>query len=80
MATESCIACGEETGIGSVFYSDRRVVDLEDGQRTFMCSLCEARFRMLHEGGTHRLTDEQVRNLVRNGSMAAIAWGPPHLG
>jgi hypothetical protein len=69
---EPCAGCGEETAIGSGFYSDRRVEAMADGTRTFVCTSCIGRAAAGHRG--ERLTDEQVRNLVENGSMAAISW------
>ena len=72
-AREPCLACGEETSVGSVFYSDRRVVDASDGSRTFVCSSCAQRAAARRRG--KRLTDEELRNLVDNGSMTAITWG-----
>ena len=37
---EPCLCCGEETAIGSVFYSDRREGTAPDGSRYFVCVLC----------------------------------------
>jgi hypothetical protein len=70
--TEPCVVCGEETAIGSSLYSDRRVVDQPDGARIHLCTLCLGRVADGHRG--KRRTDEQIRNLVENGSMAAISW------
>jgi hypothetical protein len=72
MATQPCSSCSEETAIGSVFYSDRRVVDLANGERAWLCVLCEGRIKAARRGAP--LTDEEVRNLVANGTMAGIAW------
>jgi hypothetical protein len=41
-ATEPCLGCGEETAPGSVFYSDRREIDRDDGMRVFLCSDCRS--------------------------------------
>lgn len=30
--TEPCASCGEETAVGSVFFSDRHAVELADGR------------------------------------------------
>src|SRR5882762_11436367 len=72
-AEEPCLACGEETAVGSVFYSDRLVVTHDDSSSAYLCSLCSARVRSSRRGA--RLTDEEVRNAVANGSAAALAWG-----
>jgi hypothetical protein len=69
---EPCSSCSEETGIGSVFYSDRRAIDLASGERTWLCVLCDGRIRAARRGVP--LTDDEVRSLVMNGTMAGIAW------
>jgi hypothetical protein len=69
---EACISCGEQTGIGSVFYSDRRVIPGEDDAPVYLCSLCDARIRAARHG--RRMTDTEARSLVENGSMAGITW------
>jgi hypothetical protein len=69
---EPCIGCGEETAVGSVFFSDRCTVEHADGTRTYLCTLCDARIRASRKGV--RLTDEEVRDIVENGSLAAISW------
>ena len=68
-AQEPCAQCGEETAVGSVFFSDRRSVDRTDGTRTYLCSLCEAR---LAEGrDRRRLNEKEVRRLVDTYSAVA---------
>jgi hypothetical protein len=71
-ATEPCLGCGEETAVGSVFFSDRHTAEHSDGPRTYLCTLCDARIRSSRKG--KRLTDAEVRDIVANGSMAAISW------
>jgi hypothetical protein len=68
---EPCAGCGEETGTGSPFYSDRRVVRTPDGQQSFVCSLCAGRVAIGRR--RTRLTDEEIEQLTKNGSMAMIA-------
>ncbi len=79
-AREPCVGCGEETAVGSVFFSDRFAVPGKDGAPSYLCSICDARVRSSRKG--RRLTDEEVANAVRNGSAAAIAWssGGPNVG
>jgi hypothetical protein len=48
-AKEPCIGCGEETAVGSVFFSDRYAVEHSDGTRTYLCTLCYARIRALRK-------------------------------
>jgi ribosomal protein S14 len=67
---EPCIGCGEETAIGSTFYSDRRVVDRPDGTRIHLCSLCGQRAAAQHR--KKQLTDEEVRILAQSGSLMDI--------
>jgi hypothetical protein len=42
---EPCLQCGEETAIGSVFYSDRREGTSPEGRRFFVCSECRIHIR-----------------------------------
>ncbi|MFI5258084.1 MAG: hypothetical protein ACHQ01_00515 [Candidatus Limnocylindrales bacterium] len=42
---EPCLVCGEETAVGSVFFSDRHAAELPDGTRGFLCSACIQRIR-----------------------------------
>jgi hypothetical protein len=42
---EPCLSCGEETAVGSVFYSDRNPAQLPDGTRGYLCSACVQRIR-----------------------------------
>ena len=72
--SEPCLRCGEETAVGSVFFSDRSTIDLGAGQLAFLCSLCDSRLRASRKG--QPLTDEQVRNLVKNGTAIALGWRP----
>ena len=37
---EPCTSCGENTAIGTPFYSDRRVLDPTGPNRRFICALC----------------------------------------
>ena len=70
-------SCGEETSIGSVFYSDRRVIDAEDG-RSYLCSECQALAAARRRGRS--LTDAELRRLAGGGSLAAITWHNPGPG
>ena len=66
---EPCANCGEETGVGSVFFSDRRSVHQADGAVTYLCSLCDAQIAAGHH--QERLTEEQIRGMAENW---AAAW------
>ncbi len=78
MTKEPCAGCGEETAAGSVFYSDRHVIPIEGGASSFLCTLCGARVRSSRRGKP--MTDAEVREFVKNGSMAGIAWGGGPIG
>ena len=71
-AVEPCAGCGEETAVGSVFFSDRHTIRHDDGRQTFLCTLCDARIRSSRRG--RRLTDAEVRTIVENDTLAAFAW------
>jgi CRISPR/Cas system-associated protein Cas10 (large subunit of type III CRISPR-Cas system) len=53
---EPCLSCGEETAVGSFFYSDRHEAQLPDGTRGFLCSECVKRVRA--HGHEEARTDE----------------------
>ena len=42
-AVEPCVACGEETAVGSALYWDRHVEHLPDGTRVHRCEECAER-------------------------------------
>jgi hypothetical protein len=68
-----CAGCGESTAAGTPFFSDRR--RLADG--SYLCVLCNSKLAAAR--GRHVLTDEEVRQLIQNGTMAAIVWGNNHI-
>jgi hypothetical protein len=72
--SEPCLNCGEETAIGSAFFSDRTRIDLDGEQVAYLCSLCDSGLRASRKGKP--LTDEEVRNLVKNGTAIALGWRP----
>jgi hypothetical protein len=42
---EPCLKCGQETAVGSYFFSDRHDVDLSDGSRVHLCADCIKQMR-----------------------------------
>jgi hypothetical protein len=62
---EPCLGCGEETAIGSVFFSDRKVIEDPDGTRAYLCSLCIGRIR---SAGHH----EELTDVRRVAALAMI--------
>jgi hypothetical protein len=47
---QPCAGCGEETAIGSIFFSDRYEATSPDGTRFFVCSECRKLVRAEAEG------------------------------
>ena len=75
-AKEPCRVCGEETAVGSVFFSDRRSVDRAGGTVDYLCSLCDARLAAAHH--RERLTEEEIRRIANNWSAAVSAFTGSH--
>ena len=71
-AEEPCLACGQETAIGSMFFSDRRETDISDGTRVYMCSDCQAMAHRARKG--QPLSDEELRTMAKNGFMIGAGF------
>jgi hypothetical protein len=69
---EACMGCGQETAIGSVFFSDRREVHVADGTRVFLCSECQSKAHLARKGKP--LTDDDLRTIAGNGSMIGVGF------
>ncbi len=69
---EPCASCGEETAVGSVFFSDRMQVPRHGRPDAFLCGLCEAHICASHKPA--RMTGEDAAAFTRNASAAAITW------
>ena len=68
---EPCLGCGEETAVGSVFFSDRKVVEDPDGRRAYLCSLCVSRIRAAwHHESLNSLQD--LSNLYAIGLVSSL--------
>ncbi len=70
---EPCAGCGEETAVGSIFFSDRRTIEHPDGSSIFLCTLCDQRIAAARHGQT--LDDEDLRRLTDRGAVSAMVWG-----
>jgi hypothetical protein len=68
---DACAGCGEETATGSVFYSDRRRIKMQDGSLSFICTLCDQRVAASRRGKP--MTDEELRQSIETGSLAMIS-------
>jgi NMD protein affecting ribosome stability and mRNA decay len=71
MAKEPCVVCGDETMIGSPYFSSRRQVAGPGAAAAFLCSDCEARS---HPSRRHELSDEERRRLNEHALMFGIAF------
>jgi hypothetical protein len=69
---EPCASCGEETAVGSPFFSDRLKIARYGRAGAFVCGLCNAQIRESHM--PPRWTDKDVATFTRNASAAAITW------
>jgi hypothetical protein len=69
---EPCASCGEDTAVGSIFFSDRLTIPRDGLPDAHLCVLCFARIRAKHK--PQRWTDEEVAAFVRNASAADITW------
>jgi hypothetical protein len=63
---EPCLSCGEETAVGSYFFSDRHRVDLEAGAKGYLCAECVRRERLTAMG-------------PRDGQMLSSTYALPYL-
>jgi hypothetical protein len=68
---EACLGCGEDTAVGSAFYSDRREIARSDGSAAFICTLCDQRFAASRSG--RRMSDAELRSAIETGSLAMIS-------
>jgi hypothetical protein len=75
---QPCAGCGKPTAAGRALFADRRTIDHADGQRSYVCSLCDARLSASHHPG--QLSDDEVRRLIDTGSMAGVLWSGGGLG
>ncbi len=69
---EPCASCGEETAVGSVFFSDRLKIPRDGHPDAFLCGLCFARIRASHK--PEGMTAEDTAAFIRNASAADITW------
>ena len=69
-AEEPCAGCGEETAVGSVFFSDRRQTG--SGPRVFLCSECQGKAHRERKGLP--LGDADLRIIAGNGMMIGAGF------
>jgi hypothetical protein len=66
-----CIRCGEDTGPGSVFFSDRVAVDV-NGRQGWLCSECVV--ALSPERADHRAAAD-LEVIAENGLMIGVGLG-----
>ena len=71
-AENPCLGCGQETAIGSAFYSDRREANRSDGVRVFLCSDCQAAAHRARKGAP--LSEEDLQTIANNGFMIGAGF------
>lgn len=76
---EPCLECGEETAVGSYFFSDRDEVELPNGTRGYLCSECANRIRT---AGADAARDASSLPMSRPYGMTYLWFGriTPHEG
>ncbi len=70
---EPCLNCGDETAAGSVRYSGRHDIKLQDGRRKYLCDECYAKARGAKGG---ELTEADLQVIGENGVMVAAGFFP----
>jgi hypothetical protein len=70
---EPCLVCGEETAVGSIYYSDRHEAEGADGKKFFLCSECLARGRSRATG--EHMTEREVVQAVMAGVQMVSGGG-----
>jgi hypothetical protein len=64
---EACESCGQDTAAGSLFYSDRRVLDGDGFSRRYLCSSCAE--AVVH-GRKHVAMTDKERHALEEGASA----------
>lgn len=70
---EPCSSCGEDTAIGTPFYSNRRVLDANGPNRRFVCSLCVQ--RTTQKRRRRPMTEEERQELERSAATGGFVAG-----
>lgn len=78
-AVEPCFGCGEETAIGSVFFSDRRAIARSDGSSAYLCSECQVKAHHARKGAP--LSEADLRTIADTAKATGSAYfGGPGAG
>ncbi len=73
-SSEPCISCGDDTAVGSPFYFDRRVLDPDGPNRSYMCSSCVE--RIMTGRRRHPPMSEKERLELENAAAAFGGFAP----
>ena len=73
---EPCLACGDETAVGSPLFPERHDFDLEDGSRAHLCGECYAKARAAKGG--QDLTTKDINSIANNGLMIGAGFFTGH--
>jgi hypothetical protein len=68
---EPCSRCGEETAVGSTYYSDRRSTVGRDGTHAFLCQECLIEGHLNRRGKPR--TDEDLELIAATGLLIGAA-------
>jgi hypothetical protein len=74
---QTCAGCGNPTAAGRTRFADRRAIEHADGTRSYLCAMCGA---TAASSRGKELSDEELRQLIENGSMAGVLWSGGGLG
>ena len=75
---QHCVGCGRPTAAGHSRFADRRAVENADGTRSYLCGMCGA--TAAANRGKEQLSDQELRQLIENGSAAGVLWSGGGLG
>ena len=70
---DPCIACGEETAVGSPLYPSRKMLDGPDRRPVFLCDDCRVR---LAPREVSELSQAEQERLREGGTLFGIRFGP----
>jgi hypothetical protein len=70
---EPCVSCGQDTAAGSLFYSDRRVLDPDGPARRYLCSSCA---QAVAHGRKHISMTDKERHALEQGASAFGVFAP----
>ena len=73
-----CAGCGKSTAPGQARFADRRKIAHADGTRSYLCGNCDGVAAASRKEG--QLSDEELRQLIEDGSMMGVLLSGGGLG